>query len=169
MLKFQFPNRNSGRSENSRSRSTRATGLCFNSPIGIRVVQRPIVRFGRAFPVPFQFPNRNSGRSEKAAASRFNAVACVSIPQSEFGSFRAPVVRPHGPALGPGFNSPIGIRVVQRTMAHAPKKHIRFVSIPQSEFGSFRASDGDTDSAGTTMFQFPNRNSGRSEGIRSYW
>ena len=160
--KFQFPNRNSGRSEmptparrcarrsfNSPigirvvqrrcpGRRCRCRESRFNSPIGIRVVQSRLRTSSRSSYGMFQFPNRNSGRSELAPPYHWPSHGGVSIPQSEFGSFRDDLV----------------------IVAENP----HCVSIPQSEFGSFRAHGLDRQrQVGVTVFQFPNRNSGRSE------
>ena len=162
VLEFQFPNRNSGRSED-------------------KWINRQMTRLGL-----FQFPNRNSGRSEILSCRSLYAWRRVSIPQSEFGSFR-----------GCRFAQPSSHREVSipqsefgsfRAASSLPAAPYRDgvsipqsefgsfrdqprpltaghgqVSIPQSEFGSFRATWTGPTCAGPTWFQFPNRNSGRSE------
>ena len=158
---FQFPNRNSGRSEARPLLCPGGHCRGFNSPIGIRVVQSQWLGDPPNVNNVFQFPNRNSGRSEAHLAGQVRQIVNVSIPQSEFGSFRESYI--------------------------APGQCRRVVSIPQSEFGSFRGArrradrpyltsfnspigirvvqsgQGRSFRSQTTLFQFPNRNSGRSE------
>jgi len=110
---FQFPIRNSVRSDQKEQDGNADSHISFNSPFGILFVrtqqclQRQAARRNR-----FQFPIRNSVRSDAdSKAAQYYALA-VSIPHSEFCSF--------------------GLARLREQIAHDA-----LVSIPHSEFCSF--------------------------------
>jgi len=135
---FQFPNRNSGRSEVGRQPVYLVPGLGFNSPIGIRVVQRRVVV--------------SAGLSEQL---RFNSPIGIRVVQSGTRLAQA--------EFKLGFNSPIGIRVVQSRAAGTARADLRPFQFPNRNSGRSEGSGADHPARQNQEFQFPNRNSGRSE------
>jgi len=110
---FQFPIRNSVRSDQGGRGQDPSVRQCFNSPFGILFVRTTNSCAARPSKLMFQFPIRNSVRSDSLRGrDGVPLVAC--------------------------FNSPFGILFVRT--AGVPDRFavvIRDVSIPHSEFCSF--------------------------------
>jgi len=110
----------------------------------------------------FQFLGRNSGRSDNLEVEVEHNYFAVSIPRSEFWSFRRDCEYPTASEYM-RFNSSVGILVV-RTGYSFPEAYAELlVSIPRSEFWSFGRDWQDDGLQSSEGFQFLGRNSGRSD------
>jgi len=189
LVKFQFPIRNSVRSDCWPCRQFAGSRCCFNSPFGILFVRTrddvaKLISVFRQFQFPirnsvrsdmprlpcttitvsvFQFPIRNSVRSDPSRRSRSRPPpACFNSP---FGILfvRTPLPQPRRPSLCAGFNSPFGILFVRTFGGARVRDYSIGVSIPHSEFCSFGPGKWSFRVRSWGVFQFPIRNSVRSD------
>ena len=134
---FQFLSRNSLHSSPGTHPGNSFAMHRFNSSVGILFIQAADTCGRGTGKRGFQFLSRNSLHSSREKRDLAAESFSVSIPQSEFSSFK---LRPKGlnRCVLSSFNSSVGILFIQACGLWRDPGNGQAVSIPQSEFSSFK-------------------------------
>ncbi len=164
LKQFQFLSRNSLHSSGKNPSLGFPFVSCFNSSVGILFIQAlaPVL-----LPSPkssVSIPQSEFSSFKRRDQRGVRSAGAVSIPQSEFSSFkrRRIAIRNSGDR---GFNSSVGILFIQALQSNYLCHQPIAVSIPQSEFSSFKPGANGSDSGARFTFQFLSRNSLHSSGL----